>query len=484
MKESLDLALRPSWDETGREWFNHSSAPRIFTDAVVIESLRKQYPELKLVVAPQGVLNLLAYAAAGHATATSIGEENDPVYSSLRWRQYIPPARRIDGAKGTLANVVLFGKYIYKWKNPARDEPQEFLVYIINGRDGSNSYPAPTNHYILCREERDADDLILTASQWGTELHNEVWVFDGGYFQKSYELWESVQHAEWENVILDADIKKAIIKDVTNFFDSRETYEKLKVPWKRGVIYYGPPGNGKTISIKAMMHTLYERKDPIPTVYVRTLTSFAGPEWSLSQIFGKARQVAPCYLVFEDLDSIVSDAVRSYFLNEVDGLRSNDGILMIGSTNHLDRLDPGISKRPSRFDRKYFFPNPDFAQRAAYAAFWQRKLADNPDIEFPDKLCKAIASITDGFSFAYMQEAFVATLLTIAAYDDTPDQECWNKQRNHLIWQSVAQKPVRVREDGDGELEKLLLWREIKKQVRILREEMGGKGSGFGKKEL
>lgn len=60
-------------------------------------------------------------------------------------------------------------------------------------------------------------------------------------------------------------------------------------------------------------------------------------------IFNKARQFAPCYLVFEDLDSIVSDQVRSYFLNEVDGLKSNDGIFMIGSTNHLDRLDPGIA---------------------------------------------------------------------------------------------------------------------------------------------
>ena len=44
-------------------------------------------------------------------------------------------------------------------------------------------------------------------------------------------------------------------------------------------------------------------------------------------IFSKARQEAPCYLVFEDLDSIVSDRVRSYFLNEVDGLNTNDGIL-------------------------------------------------------------------------------------------------------------------------------------------------------------
>jgi AAA+ superfamily predicted ATPase len=68
-----------------------------------------------------------------------------------------------------------------------------------------------------------------------------------------------------------------------------------------------------------------------------------GPEGALSEIFGKARQFAPCYLVLEDLDSIIDDTVRSYFLNEVDGIKNNDGIFMIGSTNHLERLDPGIS---------------------------------------------------------------------------------------------------------------------------------------------
>nr|GFD61087.1 hypothetical protein [Tanacetum cinerariifolium] len=79
--------------------------------------------------------------------------------------------------------------------------------------------------------------------------------------------------------------------------------QKLKVPWKRGIIYYGPPGNGKTISIKAMMNSLYKRgangdtRMAVPTLYVRTLSSFGGPEYSLGQIFAKARQEAPCYLV-------------------------------------------------------------------------------------------------------------------------------------------------------------------------------------------
>jgi transitional endoplasmic reticulum ATPase len=263
------------------------------------------------------------------------------------------------------------------------------------------------------------------------------------------------------------------------------------------------------------MHTLYARADPIPTLYVRSLSGYAGPEASLSAIFSKARQQAPCFLVFEDLDSIVTDAVRSYFLNEVDGLRNNDGILMVGSTNHLERLDPGISKRPSRFDRKYLFPDPSMDQRVQYCEYWRTKLLDNEDIEFPTILNKAIASITKGFSFAYIQEAFVAALLAIANADDDNDNDnddesehedevghdsesdlCYGRGRDFCggfdpcnSWDHLCTcGKSRVgcwKADGlekEEDLEKYVLWREIKKVIKTLREELkqDGKGSRVG----
>ena len=256
------------------------------------------------------------------------------------------------------------------------------------------------------------------------------------------------------------------------------------------------------------MHSLYERADPIPTLYVRTLTNMRGPEYAIGQIFSRARQQMPCFLVFEDLDSIVSDRVRSYFLNEVDGLLNNDGILMVGSTNHLERLDPGISKRPSRFDRKYLFPDPDMDQRVEYCEFWRRKLSDNEEIEFPVKLNKAIASITKGFSFAYMQEAFVAALLEIAKAGEVED-ETEEKQGSHddktgwgpyhspgfpsfpswghtcNCWNAGCKCGRRAYafENENEDLDKYILWREIKKVVKTLREELGqehGKGTGVG----
>ncbi|OTA58328.1 P-loop containing nucleoside triphosphate hydrolase protein [Hypoxylon sp. EC38] len=446
---------------TTEAYFNHSSAKRVNTDSVIVQALQQEYPNLELLIAPEATSNLLAYASAGHANFSVIEDLSRSLPSLVSWKVYLPPARRIDGSTGILADRIVFGKFAYKWRD------SEFIVYRIDGRDGLASYPPITNYYILTTDKHKAEALCVAAGQWSNELHGEIWVFDGGYWQKSADLYQSVMKASWDSVILDEQMKKAIINDHLSFFDSRETYDNLKVPWKRGVIYYGPPGNGKTISIKAMMHTLYSRKDPIPTLYVRTLTSYSGPEYSINQIFSKARQFAPCYLVFEDLDTIVSDNVRSYFLNEVDGLKSNDGIFMIGSTNHLDRLDPGISKRPSRFDRKYLFPDPNLEQRIAYCKFWQSKLAGNEEVDFPDKLCTAIADITDEFSFAYMQEAFVAALLAIARKEKGIDFS-YEKP----IMQEMSDGWVGVLDGDHDDLDDFILWVEIKKQVAILRESM------------
>ena len=83
-------------------------------------------------------------------------------------------------------------------------------------------------------------------------------------------------------------------------------------------------------------------------------TGWAGEEYAMMEVFWKARAESPCILILEDLDSLINDKNRSFFLNQLDGLENNDGLLVIGTTNHFERLDPAITKRPSRFDRKLF----------------------------------------------------------------------------------------------------------------------------------
>lgn len=72
----------------------------------------------------------------------------------------------------------------------------------------------------------------------------------------------------------------------------------------------------------------------------------------MDEVFTHARKLSPCLLILEDLDSLINDRNRSFFLNQLDGLTGNDGLLVISTTNHLEQLDPGLRDRPSRFDRK------------------------------------------------------------------------------------------------------------------------------------
>ena len=209
-------------------------------------------------------------------------------------------------------------------------------------------------------------------------------------------------------------------------------------------------GNGKTISIKALMHTLLDREDPIPTLYVKS----APQTYDIRSVFAQARRLSPCMLVLEDIETIVTSQTRSYFFNEMDGLENNDGIFVVGSTNFLDRLDPGLSKRPSRFDRKYLFPLPNEHERTLYCEYWRHKLAKNPDVHFPEKLSPAMAHITSGFSFAFLQECFVATLLVLARDED-----------------DVAHESD---DDDDDDLDKYELWRTFKQQADVLRKEVDG----------
>lgn len=327
-------SMSSNHDFTTKQFFRHSSGKRVSTDAAIAKALKSEYPGLELVIAPAWNVDLLGYAAAGHAKVVSIqddkpttatvavpaetesgesGEEDEKeegeeegegkqqqhkkqhkqqqqkqllrkrrhkkLPSSLVWTVYQPPSRRIDGNPGGLALDVQFGKFLYTWQGT------EFIVYLVDGRDGMSSYPPVRNNYILTADRPKADALVVAAGRWANELHDQVWVWDDGRWIKSAELFESVRKASWDNVILDEAMKEALIADHVSFFDSRETYRRLGVPWKRGLIFYGPPGNGKTISIKAMMHTLYDRKDPVPALYVRSFSSVCLPLIPLSFSF-------------------------------------------------------------------------------------------------------------------------------------------------------------------------------------------------------
>jgi AAA+ superfamily predicted ATPase len=108
---------------------------------------------------------------------------------------------------------------------------------------------------------------------------------------------------------------------------------------------------------------------------------------------------------------MVTQNVKSFFLNEIDGLVQNQGVLTIATTNHPERIDDAILNRPSRFDVKYDFALPNQSLRKQFAFKWikkSRKSASEVENLFArsddEAIAGDIAKRTEGWSFAFLKE--------------------------------------------------------------------------------
>ena len=475
---------------------DHFSGRKASPRLAVLEALRERFPNHHVTCTAVD-FDFKGYARAGKAQIHSdFSDDSTDVYEAVR--RYEAPHRRLDNEPGKLIDSVQFGRYTFTWQE------HDFFMFRMTWKNSCFGHDDRC-WFVLTLKSRGTiseghhsltDELLHEVGKWSSEVHKEIYVFDDSDWVKSRELWKSVQDASWDDVIMDPKMKQSLIEDVQGFFENKGIYGKYKVPWKRGIILHGVPGNGKTISIKALMNYLSNLPEPIPSLYVKSLDNKCNmPQYSVSSIFDKARKMAPCLLVFEDLDSLIVEKVRSYFLNEVDGLESNDGILMIGSTNHLSRLDPAISKRPSRFDRKYHFRVPSRESRIAYCEYWRAKLTANDDFDFPEDVCPVIADITEGFSYAYMKELIVMALLTVArggkgveeasetgwdvvSTTSTPAEPADEKeaQANQTLDVKAKQKSAKLREIPvvavPEHVKDNVFLRVVQQQVKILLHEM------------
>lgn len=458
-----------------RLYTDHFDSHEHSATVAILTGLRAMHPGAHVTNVSPCACDLLGFARAGHAKATL--DTSDDHYHLQR--KYKAGVRR---SVGELTDKVLFGKYDYEFHE------RRYVVYkvewdhIFRGHVSTQYVVTPPSAAVDAEGHSSmADKLILAAARWGQDLHDEIWVFDRGAWEKSHELWESVRASSWNDVILDPTMKKTLAADIEGFFDRQELYAEFGVPWKRGVILHGEPGNGKTISLKAVMNRLSKRLDPIPALYVKSMKmpEWEGPQVAVRSIFKFALSQSPCLLIFEDIDSLVTDEVRSYFLNEVDGIAGLDGVMIVGSTNHLDKLDPAISKRPSRFDRKYHFSLPAEAERVAYCEYWRKKLSGKQSIEFSEDLARAIASITEGFSFAYLKELFITSLLILVQARSGRAEE----EPEEL--EEPEKEGVEV--DGDeasSTLRSSPLGKVIRSQVEILRKDMSEQQATSEKKAV
>lgn len=261
------------------------------------------------------------------------------------------------------------------------------------------------HHWIIGEDKSVAEGFHHAVCEWSCEARGEILVYHDGSFEKDKQLFQAIKDATFDNLILPASLKRQLLDDFKQFFASREVYDRYQIPWKRGAIFVGPPGNGKTHTLKALVNELAQ-----PCLYVRSFKSEYGTEQeNMAEVFQRARMTPSCLVVLEDLDSMIDDNNRSFFLNELDGFHVNRGVVVLATTNHPEKLDPAILDRPSRFDRKYYFQLPAEAERLAYIAKWNDQL--QTELRVSRAGAERVVSKTEGFSFAYLKELCVTSMV-------------------------------------------------------------------------
>ena len=371
--------------------------------------------------------------------ASYILETND---SDFAWQQYAAADLCECAAK---ADFLEQGLYTWSQENdrPYRTTMVGFFDVQWQGKvlgllqaQFETACGTTTRVWLVAEDEATAREFFSAVCRWSTPIRDEIYVFEEGYWNKDADLFQSIQSSRLENLILPPGLKEAIRDDAAGYFESRDRYRRFNIPWKRGLILIGPPGNGKTHMIKALINDLKR-----PCLYVKSLKArYQNEDLSIRQVFEKARASAPCILVMEDIDALIDNENRSFFLNELDGFRKNEGLLVIATTNHPEKLDPAIVDRPSRFDRKYHFDLPAVAERASYLGWWNRQLDES--LRLTDAGVASIAASAEGFSFAYLKELALASTMAWMNRPETPMDEIMASQVVGLREQMASVRPI------------------------------------------
>ena len=178
----------------------------------------------------------------------------------------------------------------------------------------------------------------------------------------------------------------------------------------RGVLFYGPPGCGKTLLAKAIATECSANFISVKGPELLTMW-FGESEANVREVFDKARQSAPCVLFFDELDSIgisrgrgsggggeAADRVINQLLTEMDGIGVKKNVFVVGATNRPDILDEALL-RPGRLDQLVYIPLPDKKSRIAILKAVFRKTPIDPKIPLD-----FIGDLSEGFSGADLKE--------------------------------------------------------------------------------
>lgn len=184
-----------------------------------------------------------------------------------------------------------------------------------------------------------------------------------------------------------------ILTEIENFWNNADKFKQYGFLQRRGYMFYGPPGSGKT-AITEQIVSATIRNGGVAFMCRNDPEDFAeGLSW-----FRRYEPDRPIVCLFEDIDSIIDRYGESDLLSCLDGENQVDHVLNIATTNYPEELDKRIINRPRRFDRIVKIGFPDAKIREQY---FINKLKIGPNE------VKKWVNVTKNFSFAAMTDLVI-----------------------------------------------------------------------------
>jgi hypothetical protein len=228
--------------------------------------------------------------------------------------------------------------------------------------------------------------------------NTEIDVFNGGTLHMD-------GMTGWDEIVMNDTVRRCIRDDFL-FFTTRESwFRDNRLPFKRGYLLVGPPGNGKTMIARAMAST--------PGFSAMTF-DFTAPHRNdnsdLFMAFEAAAGRAPAVILLEDIDRIFespghTQVTKDGLLNCLDGAGIYDGIVVVATANNPEGIDPALLHRPGRFDRVVRIENPDGELRYRQL---HHLFSRSVSSRVSEPVLRRVAGESAGFSMADLKEVFVS----------------------------------------------------------------------------
>lgn len=250
-----------------------------------------------------------------------------------------------------------------------------------------------------------------SAVQWSnndgfiTSVSNTFPSLEKGYYSIGYNN-NCGMYFKKENVKLDKLCKlpneatTTILSDIDKFWTLEDSYKEYERVFKRNYLLYSAPGTGKTSLINIMCQDLIEKYNGV----VFSLTDENGIRFFPDAI-KRVRKIEPkrkIIVIIEDIDNFIQYRdTNTMLLNILDGNLKTDNLVVIATTNYIEKMEERYINRPSRFDRVIEFPLPNEESRRIFI----EKTVKPKDIEKIN--IKKWVEKTNGFTIDHINELII-----------------------------------------------------------------------------